>query len=172
MAVVAHLFPPLHPPFVNRDDRESSPALDYVHAQQGKLAIDLGMPPTSGLFGDKHDPPMSSSEPNRALCSPSDDDAHIPSPDDFADRRCEEFSAPLTFERKLGDTELSYFLPSRADGVNDMCVPFHPRLSFAVLIKAHFALLRAKGTSTLASAPPRIFSPTAASAQRGRTSGS
>lgn len=25
-------------------------------------------------------------------------------------------------ERKLGDSELSYYLPSRADGVNDMCV--------------------------------------------------
>jgi len=25
-----------------------------------------------------------------------------------------------SFSRKLGDAELSYFLPSRADGVNDM----------------------------------------------------
>ena len=27
------------------------------------------------------------------------------------------------YERKMGDTELSYYLPSRANGVNDMCVP-------------------------------------------------
>ena len=26
------------------------------------------------------------------------------------------------YERKMGDTELSYYLPSRANGVNDMCV--------------------------------------------------
>ncbi|THG97375.1 hypothetical protein EW145_g7627, partial [Phellinidium pouzarii] len=29
-------------------------------------------------------------------------------------------STPLLYERALGDTELSYYLPSRADGVNDM----------------------------------------------------
>ena len=28
----------------------------------------------------------------------------------------------LRVSRALGDSELSYFLPSRADGVNDMCV--------------------------------------------------
>jgi len=28
--------------------------------------------------------------------------------------------ASLVTRRKLGDSELSYFLPSRADGVNDM----------------------------------------------------
>ena len=27
-----------------------------------------------------------------------------------------------TYERKLGSNELSYYLPSRAEGVNDMCV--------------------------------------------------
>jgi hypothetical protein len=26
------------------------------------------------------------------------------------------------YERQMGNNELSYFLPSRADGVNDMCV--------------------------------------------------
>ena len=31
-------------------------------------------------------------------------------------------------ERKLGDTELSYFLPSRENGVNDMCVHSHSRI--------------------------------------------
>ena len=29
----------------------------------------------------------------------------------------------LYYERKMGDTELSYYLPSRQSGVNDMCVP-------------------------------------------------
>lgn len=28
----------------------------------------------------------------------------------------------LVYERPMGDSEQSYFLPSRADGVNDMCV--------------------------------------------------
>ena len=37
--------------------------------------------------------------------------------------------APRTLERTLGDSELSYYLPSRADGVNDMCAPASkPRL--------------------------------------------
>ena len=27
----------------------------------------------------------------------------------------------VRYERKMGDTELSYYLPSRANGVNDMC---------------------------------------------------
>lgn len=31
-------------------------------------------------------------------------------------------AAGPTFERRMGDTELSYYLPSRADGVNDMYV--------------------------------------------------
>ena len=39
-----------------------------------------------------------------------------------ADRTRVPSEPPLVFERKMGDTELSYFLPSRADGVNDMCV--------------------------------------------------
>lgn len=29
-------------------------------------------------------------------------------------------SRPAQYERKMGDTELSYFLPSRQAGVNDM----------------------------------------------------
>ena len=39
----------------------------------------------------------------------------------------------IYFERKMGDTELSYFLPSRESGVNDMCVCGR-RTSFNVLI--------------------------------------
>ena len=31
----------------------------------------------------------------------------------------------LNVERKLGECELSYFLPSRESGVNDMCVHSH-----------------------------------------------
>lgn len=34
-------------------------------------------------------------------------------------------SGPVSHERKLGDSELSYYLPGRAAGVNDMCAP-HP----------------------------------------------
>lgn len=42
---------------------------------------------------------------------------------------------PATSSRKLSDNELSYFLPSRACGVNDMCVltPFPPQLSSGAL---------------------------------------
>lgn len=36
-----------------------------------------------------------------------------------------EPSEPMVFERRMGDTELSYYLPSRADGVNDMYVTIH-----------------------------------------------
>ena len=41
---------------------------------------------------------------------------------DAVPRQSEEsLSTPdLCFERHLGDTELSYYLPSRGDGVNDM----------------------------------------------------
>lgn len=31
-------------------------------------------------------------------------------------------SGLVSYERKLGDSELSYYLPGRAAGVNDMCV--------------------------------------------------
>ena len=42
-----------------------------------------------------------------------------------ADRpRADDVFPDLEFERPLGETELSYFLPSREDGVNDMCVLF------------------------------------------------
>jgi len=33
---------------------------------------------------------------------------------------------PCPIERPMGNTELSYYLPARADGVNDMCVPIFP----------------------------------------------
>lgn len=31
---------------------------------------------------------------------------------------------PCSVERRMGDTELSYYLPARENGVNDMWVPF------------------------------------------------
>ena len=34
-------------------------------------------------------------------------------------------TSPVSHERKLGDSELSYYLPGRAAGVNDMCA-HHP----------------------------------------------
>ena len=34
-------------------------------------------------------------------------------------------SGPASHERQLGDSELSYYLPGRAAGVNDMCAPPH-----------------------------------------------
>ena len=42
------------------------------------------------------------------------DDAFVPS---IAKDVCND---SIVFERKMGDTELSYFLPSRQSGVNDM----------------------------------------------------
>lgn len=48
-----------------------------------------------------------------------------PEVDDFnagADARFPHVPAAYSrFERRMGDSELSYYLPSRADGVNDMC---------------------------------------------------
>lgn len=53
----------------------------------------------------------------------------IPSPvaSDSGDEGVFDFRLPPqatrgVYERKLGDNETSYFLPSRADGVNDMFV--------------------------------------------------
>jgi hypothetical protein len=40
-------------------------------------------------------------------------------PSDTPDRRGQP---PATYERKLGDTEVSYYLQGRATGVNDMFV--------------------------------------------------
>ncbi len=57
---------------------------------------------------------------NALVGEPPFDDSRV----DSAELNDEELpSEHLTFERKMGDTELSYYLPSRADGVNDMCVP-------------------------------------------------
>ena len=37
-----------------------------------------------------------------------------------------EYDDAAVFERKMGDTELSYFLPSRQSGVNDMYALLFP----------------------------------------------
>lgn len=46
---------------------------------------------------------------------------------------CEKDVPGNRFERPLGDTEISYFLPSRESGVNDMHVPKH-MLGYSYLI--------------------------------------
>lgn len=45
----------------------------------------------------------------------SEDESHSPGSDGE--------SVDELYERKMGDSELSYFLPSRENGVNDMRVP-------------------------------------------------
>ena len=35
-----------------------------------------------------------------------------------------DIQTEVRYERKMGDSEVSYYLPSRANGVNDMCVLF------------------------------------------------
>lgn len=51
----------------------------------------------------------------------------------------------VRFERKMGDTELSYFLPSRQSGVNDMYV------LFASFVLSFIQRSPPSGTFTLAS---------------------
>ena len=57
----------------------------------------------------------------------------------------------VCFERRMGDTELSYFLPSRQSGVNDMCV-----CPCCGILRATHSL--AKGTSTSDSMLPNTSS--------------
>ncbi|EJD40844.1 hypothetical protein AURDEDRAFT_115711 [Auricularia subglabra TFB-10046 SS5] len=47
-------------------------------------------------------------------------------------------SPSLCFERRLGDSELSYFLPSRADGVNDMYLHLGMRAASNLLTPTRF----------------------------------
>ena len=81
--------------------------------------IGLDAKPTSApIYQAPPTPPLSDDEREAAKASTKSepivvDDASSAAP-----------SAP-TFERRMGDTELSYYLPSRADGVNDMYVPCH-----------------------------------------------
>lgn len=65
-------------------------------------------------------------------------------------QRSTEPNPPLRYERRLSDAEVSYFLPSRQDGVNDMYVPH------SVQIDTCFANLTAKlGPFTWASEHPQ-----------------
>ncbi|KAL5536002.1 hypothetical protein ACEPAF_4096 [Sanghuangporus sanghuang] len=54
--------------------------------------------------------------------------------------------SPLVFERSMGDTEMSYYLPSRADGVNDMYLHLGFRAPVALLaparVRAAWAYMR------------------------------
>ena len=52
----------------------------------------------------------------------------------------EQHAQPLEIERPLGETELSYFLPSREDGVNDMCVSRCSLCCWNLLSKERWAL--------------------------------
>ena len=111
-----------HPrtPFATCEDGH----LDESFAHPSKLPLDLHMPLTPPLSDDEHDRQSvlsSEAESSSGSCSPLDDDeTRRMSLEHVADRRRDELPAQLTFERKLGETEVSYFLPSRADGVNDM----------------------------------------------------
>lgn len=53
-------------------------------------------------------PPLSTEDPNYAPREPSQVE---PEP---------KLKGRARWERKMGDSELAYFLPSREDGVNDM----------------------------------------------------
>ena len=56
----------------------------------------------------------------------------------------------VRFERKMGDSELSYYLPSRANGVNDMyrssCF-VHPGFSLSLFLSTQVPSSRFQGTN-------------------------
>ena len=54
---------------------------------------------------------------NGALLTPPPSDEHLPTASSSS-----AHADAVYLERKMGDTELSYFLPSRQSGVNDMYV--------------------------------------------------
>lgn len=64
------------------------------------------------------------------LLTPPLSDGELPAGEGVSLRFAAKDASAVYFERKMGDTELSYFLPSRQSGVNDMCVcpcrPAHP----------------------------------------------
>ena len=55
----------------------------------------------------------------------------------------------LHYERKLGDGEVSYYLPSRAAGVNDMYVSDSDAFSTRLTISLQVSSPRVQGTRTL-----------------------
>lgn len=126
MASVATSTAPLSPhsfPLATHVQDEPSTLASENRKRDFAIDFDLHMPLTPPFSDDEHDRhSMSSSEPDSgSCCSPSDDEARVLL-DDLADRHRAELPPPVVFERKMGETEVSYFLPSRADGVNDMCV--------------------------------------------------
>lgn len=60
--------------------------------------------------------------PNTVLLTPPPSEGELPldsNAEVVLSEACDT-TKPAVFERKMGDTELSYFLPSRQTGVNDM----------------------------------------------------
>ena len=55
----------------------------------------------------------------------------------------------VRYERKMGDSELSYYLPSRANGVNDMCVLslFRPSVALGSLFPSRYLHLGFKASN-------------------------
>lgn len=75
----------------------------------------LTVDPTTPLAASTRVPSSMSSDEN--VSTPS---CQIMGTSDAPDRRAQ---APTSYERKLGDTEVSYYLQGRATGVNDMFAP-------------------------------------------------
>ena len=48
-----------------------------------------------------------------------------------------DIQTEVRYERKMGDSEVSYYLPSRANGVNDMCVLFFFFFHPPMVLRAH-----------------------------------
>ena len=67
-------------------------------------------------------PPTSSSQKFPPTPPLSDDENDLSALKRVSFRPKVSAQPSLLVERKMGETELSYFLPSRADGVNDMYV--------------------------------------------------
>ena len=74
-----------------------------VPLSQNELKVSAA-PPTPPLYGDETKDTVS--------------EVDVASDEDRRPVEAEK----VVFERSMGDSEQSYFLPSRADGVNDMCV--------------------------------------------------
>ena len=126
--------------------------------------IGLDAKPTSApIYQAPPTPPLSDDEREAAKASTKSepivvDDASSAAP-----------SAP-TFERRMGDTELSYYLPSRADGVNDMYVPRHsqpPAKLHTLTPPLWLSFLLSLGISISGSAPHCASSPRSASVRPG-----
>ncbi|EJC98718.1 uncharacterized protein FOMMEDRAFT_143112 [Fomitiporia mediterranea MF3/22] len=94
------------------------------------LSRSYPLPPTPPLSDDERDDGA-----DLKLCLESD-----------AESPCELSQRPLVFERSMGDTEVSYYLPSRADGVNDMYLHLGFRVPTSLLaparVRAAWAYMR------------------------------